>query len=287
MRKLLVYISLVMPAYLSAQNLVYNPGFDMENWDAGWTQDTAIYSSTGDTQQTLSIIMLEAGRSMPNCGYLYTKSTGIHSGGYHLYSSAQAILYQEFIPILNCTCKMYLKWDLSAVFGPLGKYACTVLLSVNRQWQAFWIQDSLCCVNNWTEICTTLSANDTIRGIKFIVSTSEDVPPMEIGLVSVSAKLWVDDVSITGKIVGVEESVQNSTFNPQISIWPNPFTQQTAICKESTVNNNKGMKIKIYDISGKMVEYTDEMIIGKDLQPGIYFVEMGNHTPIKIIKLKK
>lgn len=87
--------------------------------------------------------------------------------------------------------------------------------------------------------------------------------------------------------VAVEESPQPDFRIPQLSATPNPFISFTTI--KFSVNGRRGfptpISFEIFDISGKLVETTDNPTIGKNLKPGVYFVRINNSPPLKIIKL--
>lgn len=71
----------------------------------------------------------------------------------------------------------------------------------------------------------------------------------------------------------------------QVTIYPNPFTMQTTIVFKEEQQN---VTLKITGISGKEVRTVDftgkEFVLEKgSMQPGIYFVEIGNNVSKKII----
>lgn len=96
----------------------------------------------------------------------------------------------------------------------------------------------------------------------------------------------------TGNI-SVEEKSNIKTQAFQLSVSPNPFTSSTTIqFNPNSVGNRASLSaegmtcsISIFDVSGKLIEKTDNPIIGKNLKPGVYFVRIGNSNPIKIIKM--
>lgn len=76
-----------------------------------------------------------------------------------------------------------------------------------------------------------------------------------------------------------------------LSAFPNPFSTFTAIqFADLKIANSK---IKIYDISGKLLEYhsvnstnsKNSVTLGKNLKSGIYFLRVNNSSPLKFIKL--
>jgi hypothetical protein len=61
---------------------------------------------------------------------------------------------------------------------------------------------------------------------------------------------------------------------------PNPFTGR------ARVTGRTANEIKIFDVSGKLVEKTRSCSIGDRLKPGVYFVEIDGGRLNKIIKIK-
>lgn len=85
----------------------------------------------------------------------------------------------------------------------------------------------------------------------------------------------------------VEDS-SNSTpqfLIPNPRAFPNPFINSTLI-NYNLPFTNCDLRISLYDISGKLIETTDNPIIGKNLKAGIYFVRVGKSKPVKITKIK-
>lgn len=84
---------------------------------------------------------------------------------------------------------------------------------------------------------------------------------------------------------GVEEQLPVSSKQLAVNAEPNPFTTVTNI-KWSVTSGQKTDKIKIYDLSGKLIEETKDNIIGKNLKTGVYFVKVNdNKKLLKIIKI--
>ncbi|MDD5529747.1 MAG: YCF48-related protein [bacterium] len=79
-----------------------------------------------------------------------------------------------------------------------------------------------------------------------------------------------------------------------LQISQNPFVEKTVVSGFTSGGSEKS-KIRIYDISGKLIEETKNNIItakagcsiGKNLKPGIYFVKVNDYKPLKIVKMKK
>ncbi|MDD5528738.1 MAG: T9SS type A sorting domain-containing protein [bacterium] len=92
--------------------------------------------------------------------------------------------------------------------------------------------------------------------------------------------------------VGIEENNDNCLMlNAQLKAEPNPFVEKTVVSGSASggfrsAQQEKEIKIQIYDIAGKLVEETKDNIIGKQLRTGIYFVKFKNYKPLKIVKLR-
>lgn len=92
----------------------------------------------------------------------------------------------------------------------------------------------------------------------------------------------------------VEEENQISNLKSQrLRASPNPFTNTTGIRGLGLgIGKEEKVNIRIYDISGKLVESFDkaqdkgaEIVIGKDLKPGVYFAKVKGYEPVKILKI--
>lgn len=89
--------------------------------------------------------------------------------------------------------------------------------------------------------------------------------------------------------VAVEESSASVGTKRALSIFPNPFSNSTTIKFNipNSVGNGRDRSISIYDISGKLIEKTDNPVIGRNLKSGVYFVRVGKSKPVKITKLNE
>ncbi len=83
--------------------------------------------------------------------------------------------------------------------------------------------------------------------------------------------------------VGIKECELRSESSA-IKVYPNPFTKYAVIKPLS--NQITEENLKIYDMTGQLVEETHSKIIGQDLSVGIYFVKAKGYAPLKIVKLK-
>lgn len=281
MRKLLMYVFLVVPICVSAQNLIYNPGFDMTPWNAGWIKNLPAIGSIEQCDTTYY--------SVPRSCKIYVYVNGSASGSY-----GYADISQSMQPAVSCTCKVMLKYKQDCSDTPNYDNHISVYLVINGKDTKMWDKAGTTIYEGgWGLKEKIYTDNDTISGIKFSVYV---VGPDHSGVYN-SIYLWIDDVSIMGKVVpGVEEENQNSSasggLKSQISIYPNPFVKTTNIrLQDSRLPDRQARfkinKIQIYDVSGKLVEETKDNTIGKNLKPGIYFVKVGNYNPVKIIKLRK
>jgi hypothetical protein len=85
-------------------------------------------------------------------------------------------------------------------------------------------------------------------------------------------------------LTGIEEandSVQDTRCRVHIS--PNPFTSFAEV--SGNVGAQGIVPIRIYDMSGRLVQQTQSRVIGKNLEPGVYFVKTKGYLPAKVIKL--
>ncbi len=95
---------------------------------------------------------------------------------------------------------------------------------------------------------------------------------------------------------GIEEhKPQVTSHKLQVEVYPNPFTQKTAIkllsysngfCEQAT----RKASIQIYDLSGRLISSylinQNPITIGKTLKAGIYFLKAQGCKPTKIVKLR-
>jgi len=93
---------------------------------------------------------------------------------------------------------------------------------------------------------------------------------------------------------GIEEKKDHRpvTRDVRLKCHPNPFTTSTIINLPSTGHGGMGMKLQIYDTSGRFVKSvemeTSNYELGADLVPGVYFLKLkiGEYTETKkIIKI--
>lgn len=138
-----------------------------------------------------------------------------------------------------------------------------------------------------------LSDEDSLDDVNPRIGTCP-VPLKDANLVPVVSVVWESDDGNDWEIsyafgiyrkVGVEENPYvEADYN--LSLSPNPFSQQTIIkFEDSKIARLEDLKIRVYDVSGKLAEETDKTIIGKKLRPGIYFIKINNNKPLKITKI--
>lgn len=157
-------------------------------------------------------------------------------------------------------------------------------VNINNKWKMEWGDatgqyEDIDSTKNWILWEKFYTASDTIREISFSAIMNTSSPDGDAG-----ARFWIDDVYVAGERIGVEEKDKYLMLNAELKAEPNPFFQSTVISYQLSVKD-KETKIRIYDISGKLVEETKENIIGKNLKAGIYFLKINNYKPIKIIKV--
>ncbi len=93
---------------------------------------------------------------------------------------------------------------------------------------------------------------------------------------------------------GIEEEkdIGPKTTNIKLLAYPNPFTTSTTITfiPPSTAQSAKGIGLKIYDVSGRLVKFipltTDHLLLGADLTPGVYFLNLEGRNVGKVIKVR-
>ncbi len=78
---------------------------------------------------------------------------------------------------------------------------------------------------------------------------------------------------------GKDESTAKECVRQNLIITPNPFIDFAQI------KNNNGLKLSVYDVTGRLVAVSFGNVIGKYLMPGVYFVNGGNKC-YKVVKLR-
>jgi len=92
---------------------------------------------------------------------------------------------------------------------------------------------------------------------------------------------WTDNneptITLLDESVGIEDEYKVNLS--KIQIMPNPFRRYAIV-------NGIGLTktIRIYDVTGSLVEETKKNIVGNSLKEGIYYVKIEGHKPYKIIK---
>ncbi|MDO9066957.1 MAG: T9SS type A sorting domain-containing protein, partial [Deltaproteobacteria bacterium] len=66
-----------------------------------------------------------------------------------------------------------------------------------------------------------------------------------------------------------------------LKVGPNPFCNYTTISNLPT-----DAELKIYDITGRLVEKTNSAKVGSKLKAGVYFITAGGYKPAKMVKIK-
>ncbi len=291
MKKLMVFIIFCIPVYVWGDNAVFNPGFDMSPWDSGWVKDTLTEVSWGypDTAIANVEINIDTGRSLPNGCYLdcYARASvkpwdGIAS------ANGYAEIFQYFPEVINCTCKIYVKYKVFAIASFGATYAKDeIALFIDGEWKPIW--ETVCDgyipggdTTIWVEVCTTLVNGENVSGIKFSVKGSVDI---NVGSSSSGgggfseSNFWIDDVYIS-KVTGIEKKKEKKKRT--IKAYPNPFVGGIAL---NLSDLKEEEKVRIYNSAGELVEESQENIIGRSLPAGLYFVKIKGYMPIKIIKI--
>jgi len=90
---------------------------------------------------------------------------------------------------------------------------------------------------------------------------------------------WEDTINGVGQ--GDIKEVNDIKVRKVLNVGPNPFYSFTSIA-----NMPNNAEIKIYDITGRLVEKSKDKNIGHNLKSGIYFIMAKGYKPGKIIKIK-
>jgi hypothetical protein len=103
----------------------------------------------------------------------------------------------------------------------------------------------------------------------------------------------IDYATIKYSQVGVEEEVGSKRQATRLEIYPNPFTTSTSIHLSSIGQSAKGIGLKIYNVSGRLMNSipltTNHLTICTDLIPGIYFLKFDDgkcSITEKVIKIR-
>jgi Tol biopolymer transport system component len=93
---------------------------------------------------------------------------------------------------------------------------------------------------------------------------------------------------------GIEETERVNNQTGTIRVYPNPFTTMVNI-EYSGIRGVDKISMQVYDISGRLIKTltTNNISLGADLSPGVYFLKVVNpgagmvkdHKLIKIVKL--
>jgi len=92
-----------------------------------------------------------------------------------------------------------------------------------------------------------------------------------------------------GYPIGIEEKQDGDVNIPKLQVTPNPFTAVLSV-KCSGINKEPKNNLRIYDMSGRLVKSirfnTEQLSLGNDLKPGVYFIKVVGYKPVKVVKLK-
>jgi hypothetical protein len=180
-----------------------------------------------------------------------------------------------------------------------------ITLCINGGWKTIWTAQCaffyIYNLNSSVFTCTTLTSGN-ITGVKInCIANAWSLTYHSGGSASATNNFGISAMDI--EHIGVEET-SNLDFgfgNGELKAFPNPFVQSTVISGSASGGSVKD-KIKIYDISGKLVKTfplttnhssltTNITWDGKDnngkvTEAGIYFVKAQDEKLTKIIKLK-
>ncbi|MCK4353015.1 T9SS type A sorting domain-containing protein [candidate division WOR-3 bacterium] len=275
MQKLLLFVGLFVFAIpASADNLLINPGFDETPWDTGWTVTTHVDEGAEGSVSPCTTVYRSAPRSCSLYAY------GVGAGG-SIYYNSEVSISPIISSVISCTCRVY--------FQRYGSGYALVWLQVNKDTLWYWINPE----STWTKWEQVYSDTDTVSGITFLAAA---YPPMAGCTQEVI--FLIDDVHISGELVGVEEKLK--VQNSKLKAYPNPFRGKTAIQFQI-----RDVQLKIYDLSGRVVRIfpisnnqspiieitwdgTDKE--GKILPSGIYFAKLigkkGEYQSLKLISIR-
>jgi hypothetical protein len=90
---------------------------------------------------------------------------------------------------------------------------------------------------------------------------------------------------------GVENDRESELKSLRLRVFPNPFIGFAEVRRnvgaQGPATDGTGiMPLKIYDMSGRLVESTKSKVIGRNLAPGIYFVRAEGYTAEIVVKLR-
>ncbi|MBI4722917.1 MAG: hypothetical protein HY769_08005, partial [Candidatus Stahlbacteria bacterium] len=220
MRKYFVFIVLVLPIYAMAENVIFNPGFDMTPWDTGWTIETDTAMSGSCTKTAVAQVMPDTGSSLPNCCYLKTYVRLGSSGWCYGEAYAKTEVYQIFNEIPNCLIKAQIKY-LWYWYNPCWfDDSVAIDARINGIWQTVWgkrWEDSTI----WSEV--SIGVNNPITGIRFRTKSWMYCGSLSGGA-SVAYRFWIDDICISE--IGIEEK-ESRVKSSEFRVQQNPFARFT------------------------------------------------------------
>ncbi|MBI4722459.1 MAG: hypothetical protein HY769_05595 [Candidatus Stahlbacteria bacterium] len=118
MKKVVSFIGLIVFAgILRADNLIFNPGFDMTPWDTGWTFFTNYAIAEGDTGIY---------HSLP-------RSCKLNAHAFFSQILPSVDVQQEINPSTCCTCKIYFKCKVGYMEF-YGWATASIAVKLNNQW---------------------------------------------------------------------------------------------------------------------------------------------------------
>ncbi len=270
MRNVLILICLayfVVPSL--AENLIINPGFDETPWDTGWTWhgwvEEGTFSATPDTER------------------YYTSPQSCKLRAMTTWRGAEIWLSQAIQPVISCTCRAYFQnRSYNSGYGWTEYY---IFVKVNNNYLIEWV----CEGDNpvWTKWEKIYTSSDTISSIEFYAVASSGLHGN-----TGDANFWIDDVYISGTVVGIEEDISNS--EEFLEIYPNPFRDRTVISLECINMVDAAVtwsqhSINIYDLSGRLIRtlplpsspFSPLKVVwdgrdrkGNEVLSGVYFVQL-------------
>ncbi|MDD2890139.1 MAG: T9SS type A sorting domain-containing protein [bacterium] len=269
----ILFIGILLGTNLFADNAVFNPGFDMTPWDSGWTSaGSDVYEIRADTGICLS---------PPNGCYI----SGFGGWGVEGCGKITQTIYP---PAINCTCKVFLKYLLGTVYSGFADVWFDI--NINNKWKEEWndragvMKNDIDSTKNWISWEKVYAVNDTIRGIRFSAGAGTVSPDGMAG-----ARLYIDDVYISGEEVGVEEPSQGSLKPPLQAVDLKIIKNKICLSVPNDYYPNMEHPasavtlITIYDLTGRPKETVYEGTLTKGdytftpniQKSGVYFVRLS------------
>jgi hypothetical protein len=94
--------------------------------------------------------------------------------------------------------------------------------------------------------------------------------------------IYVVKTDTSGSLSVTESNQSGVTGSDILLVSPNPFVHFTKLNE----NEFESECISVYDVTGRLIKTTPDVVIGRELKPGIYFLVCDTFLPTKIVKLE-